>query len=304
MRIKFLIIALVANMSLFGQLVPLQSQYMFNGVALNPAYTGSEDAFSVVSSLRFQWLGLPGAPNTQALTAHAPLKNMNSAAGIQLYSDQIGVTRNTGVYGSYAYRVRFNHSTLSFGAAGGFNFIKTNFSQLEGNDKNDLLTQNDSPLAVLPDFSIGAHYHTKKFFLSFSLPMFLSHDFDGMNFKLTNNIRNYNMILGGGYVFETPSKMQIKPSFLLKYKPDSKAQMDLNLMASFNRTIEAGVSYRTQEALVLLTKLKATDQFSVMYSFGLPLNPLYRNNYGSHELSLKYNFLYKTKTESPRFLGF
>lgn len=287
-----------------SQHAPLQSQYMFNGVALNPAYTGSEDVFSIVGSFRAQWVGFPGAPMTQSITGHAPLKGMNAAVGLQVYGDQIGITNNTGVFGSYAYRLRMSNSTLVFGAAGGVNFIKSNFSQLEGNDAQDQLVMNDSPLGVLPDFSFGLHYYTKKYFVSFSLPQFLSHEYDGMKFRLRNNMRNYNLILGGGYLFQTRSGIKIKPSVLGKFKADSPLQFDFNLMAEFNKSIEAGLSYRTKEAIVGLVKINATDQLSFMYSFGLPLGPLFKYSFGSHEISVKYNFLYKSKITSPRFLGF
>ena len=288
----------------FSQLVPIQSQYMFNGIALNPAFTGSEDAFSIVGSMRAQWLGFPGAPTTQSLSAHAPLKGMKSAIGLQVYADQIGVSKNTGIFGSYAYRLQVSKkSSLSFGVAGGVNLIKTNYSQLQGNDPDDIAALNDTPLGILPDISLGMHYYTDKFFVNLSLPMFLSHRFDEMKFKIENNVRNYNVMLGTGYLFSFKNGIELKPSFLGKYKADSKMQLDFNLMSKFNEHFEMGLSYRTAEALIALFKINVNQQFSIMYSAGAPLNPILKQSFGSHELSLKYTFLYKTKITSPRFLG-
>jgi len=298
------ILILFSSFNSSAQHVPLQSHYMFNGVALNPAYTGSEDAFSIVGSFRAQWVGFPGAPLTQSLTAHTPLKNLNSAVGLQLHADQIGVTRKTGIFGSYAYRVQMNNSTLVFGAAGGLNFIRSFYSTLEGNDAGDQITMNDSPLGVLPNLSVGMHYYGEKYFLSFSLPSFLSHEFDNNKFRISNNFRNYNMMFGGGYQFTTKNGQKFKPSVLLKYKLDSPLQADINLMASLNRTLELGLSYRTSEAIIVLSKLNINNQFAIMYSFGLPMSELIQHTYGSHELSLKYTFLYKSDITSPRFLGF
>lgn len=304
MRIA-IVISLVVVCSLSrAQHVPLQSQYMFNGIALNPAYTGSEDALSIVGTFRAQWVGFPGAPLTQAVTAHAPIKRTNSSIGIQIYADQIGVSRNTGIFGSYSYRLGFHKTALIFGASGGVNFIKTRFSELTGNDAADPLVMNDSPLGVLPDFSFGMHYYGEKFFLSFSAPMFLSHEYDGLKFKLENNFRNYNLMLGGGYVFKLKNEMELKPSVLAKYKADSNPQVDINLMVTFNKTIDIGVSYRTQEAIIGLIKINANDQLSFMYSFGLPLSPILKYTYGSHELSVKYNFIFRSPLTSPRFLGY
>jgi len=163
---------------------------------------------------------------------------------------------------------------------------------------------NDSPLGVLPDFSFGMHYYAKKYFVSFSMPMILSHEFDGNKYRIKNNVRNYNIMLGGGYLFETKNGLKFKPSVLGKYKPDSPLQFDFNLMSTISESIDIGLSYRTSEAIVALFKLSANKQLSFMYSVGVPLSPILKNTFGSHELSVKYNFLYKTQISSPRFLGF
>jgi len=300
---KLLIILIVLSGPAYGQHLTLQSQYLFNSVALNPATTGSDDAFSLVGSFRAQWIGLPGAPLTQSITAHAPLKKMKSAFGAQIFADQIGVTRNTGIFGSYAYRLRFENSSLAFGLAGGINMIKSHFSKLEVNDQDDEEIITDSPLAILPDVSFGMHYSGKKYFVSFSIPMFLSHEFEGSKFRLKHDFKNYNFMLGGGYHFHLKSGAKFKPSVLLKYRYDARPQADFNMMYSFNEAIDLGLSYRTEEALIALLEVRPTKQFAFMYSFGFPLNPLWKYTYGSHEFSLKYQFKYKTSITSPRYLG-
>lgn len=304
MRKLVFICCLFWGAMLNAQHVPLQSQYMFNTIALNPAFTGSENSFSVVSSFRAQWIGFPGAPMTESITAHAPLKDMKSSVGVQVFADQIGVTSNTGIFGSYSYRAKFENSTMVFGASAGINFIKSYFSKLKGNDEFDATIMNDTPLGVLPDFSFGMHYFGKRWFVSMSAPMFLTHQYEDGKFKLRNNMRNYNIMLGGGYLFNLKNDMKLRPSVLLKYKADSRLQLDMNLMMVVNNYFETGISFRTQEALVALFKISPNDQLSFMYSFGLPISPIIRHSYGSHEISLKYNFMYKTPITSPRFLGF
>ncbi|MCG8573582.1 MAG: type IX secretion system membrane protein PorP/SprF [Flavobacteriales bacterium] len=287
----------------YAQYVPMQSQYLFNGVALNPAATGSEDAFSLVGSFRAQWLGFDGAPTTQSITAHAPMKKQNSALGVQFFADQIGVSRNTGIFGSYAYRLRFKRSQLAFGISGGIFMFKSYYSQLNVNDLDDGEIAVDSPLGVLPDASFGIHFHGEKYFLSLSAPYFLSHDFDGSKFRITNDFKNYNLMFGGGYEFHMAGGNKFKPSVLLKYRYNNPLQTDFNLVLTANKVVDIGLSYRTDEALIALLEIRPTKQFSFMYSLGFPLSPLWRYTYGSHEFSLKYNFLYKSKMSGPRFLG-
>jgi type IX secretion system PorP/SprF family membrane protein len=64
------------------------SQYMFNGLFLNPAYAGSRDALSVVADYRNQWTGWKGAPATTALTVHSPLRNDAIGLGLNVVNDK------------------------------------------------------------------------------------------------------------------------------------------------------------------------------------------------------------------------
>src|SRR5690349_24824138 len=88
-----------------GQQVATYSQYMFNGLAINPAYAGSHDALSATALARFQNVGLKGAPKTQTFSLHSPLLNKRVALGLLAIHDEIGVISQTGLQASYAYRI-------------------------------------------------------------------------------------------------------------------------------------------------------------------------------------------------------
>ena len=51
--------------TLVAQHTPLTSQYLFNGLVINPAYAGSRDALTGNLTHRQQWVGFEGAPITQ-----------------------------------------------------------------------------------------------------------------------------------------------------------------------------------------------------------------------------------------------
>jgi energy-converting hydrogenase Eha subunit B len=66
MRIYLIvIIVLLSGFTASAQQAATYSQYMFNTLAINPAYAGSQEALSVTALGRFQNVGLSGAPNTQ-----------------------------------------------------------------------------------------------------------------------------------------------------------------------------------------------------------------------------------------------
>jgi type IX secretion system PorP/SprF family membrane protein len=110
---------------------------------------------------------------------------------------------------------------------------------------------------------------------------------------------------GGGYLIKFKnSKIELKPSFLLRYHYQNPLQLDINLMANVHKNFSFGFSYRFKESIIALFKVKITDQLSFMYSFGMPLTTINKVSYGSHEISLKYNFLFKkSNVANPRFLG-
>lgn len=301
MRLIFIISLLLCNV-VRAQHVPLISQYMFNDMALNPANTGNQDAFSMFGNFRAQWVGIPGAPLTQTFSVHSPMRSESSALGLQFFADQIGVDKTTGIFANYAYRIHMKEARLSFGLSAGINLVKSNNSQLLVNDAGDDLLA-DTPLGVMPDFSFGMSYNTKKYFFSFSLPMFLGHKFDGNKIRIDHDFRNYNFMLGAGALLKVSRKVNLKPSFLVKYKIGLRPQADINVMAELHPAIEVGVSYRTEEAIIGLLKFKPTQQLGIMYSFGMPITAINYRQFGSHELGVQFNFKYKTNITNPRYLG-
>ena len=65
---------IVSAMQTFAQQDPQYSQYMFNQMAINPAYAGSKEAISASAFIRSQWTGIDGAPKTETFSIHGPLK--------------------------------------------------------------------------------------------------------------------------------------------------------------------------------------------------------------------------------------
>lgn len=302
MRILTVIALLISN-AVFGQYASLQSQYMFNPIAMNPAATGSEEVMSIVGTFRAQWIGFPGAPTTEAITAHAPLKVMNSSVGVQIFADQIGINNNTTLNGLYSYRFKLKNASLRLGLAGGLSFVQANYSALSVFDEDDAQISSNAPVGVIPNFGIGAYFTAEKYFVSFSVPTLLGYQFENNRYRSFSDVQNYNFLLGGGYEFDLKNDMVLKPSVLLKMRANNRPQIDVNAKLKLNSLFDIGISYRTEEALIGMFEVKATNQFHVMYSFGVPISAIVKNTFGSHELSLKYNFVYKSNSQGPRFSG-
>jgi type IX secretion system PorP/SprF family membrane protein len=102
-----------ANSQLLAQQRAMFTQYMFNGLVINPAYSAMDEALNVTALARQQWVGFKGAPNTQTLSMHTPIRQSNTSLGFIFLRDQIGeVIAENGVLGTVANRVELGNETF------------------------------------------------------------------------------------------------------------------------------------------------------------------------------------------------
>lgn len=285
------------------RLFPVYSQYMLNGLALNPAYAGSRDAFNITLSHRTQWVGMDGAPVSYTLSAHAPMKKDKVALGIFLFNETIDIRNNLGIYGSYAYRVTLGKGRLSFGLKGGVDIQKADWNKIQtgppGSAADPVFSNNMDQFSV-PNFGFGVYYYTNKFYVGASIPAFLSDSLANGKVQLFHDFSNYNYLVTGGFV-TGGNFFKIKPSLLVKYSPKNPFQADFNLSMIFADFLWIGGSYRMEDAVVGLIKFEITDQIRVGYTYDYSLGQLNKFNNGSHEIVLIYDFNYRVKGANPRY---
>ena len=80
---------------------------------------------------RNQWQGIEGAPKTQTLTLHSPLKNDRVGVGFNVVNDAIGPIDETRANLSYSYRIPLGgHNKLAIGIQGGVSYRRADFTEL------------------------------------------------------------------------------------------------------------------------------------------------------------------------------
>src|SRR5688572_2690665 len=104
MRVHILLLIVIGSghVNVFAQQGPQFTQFMFNNLAINPAYAGADEHPSITLVGRDQWSRIENAPSTQSLSAHA-LFAKRVGLGLILVRDQIGIHKNTNALASYAY---------------------------------------------------------------------------------------------------------------------------------------------------------------------------------------------------------
>jgi type IX secretion system PorP/SprF family membrane protein len=285
-----------------AQQVASYTQYMFNGLAINPAYAGSHEALSATFLSRFQNVGLRGAPNTQTLALHSPVLNKRVALGLLVIHDQISVIDQTGIHFSYAYRLPVfgGKGTLSMGLQGGVGFYRANYTQLDLYNNPDPAYSSDIREAR-PNFGAGLFYYTKLAYVGLSMPNLVDNVLDrGAQFQTV--YQNKPIILNGGYVFTVNRMLKIKPNALLKFLDSRPVEFDLNCNVLLDEVLWVGLSYKSSNSIALLTQIQVTDQFQFGYSYQVATGPINAVAVGSHELMANYRFIYHKKgLVSPRY---
>ena len=298
--VKSLILLLVP-VSLAAQLTPVTDQYILNPLTINPSYAGNRGGLSVAAFYRQQWVGISGAPRTMSLEVDAPVLSDKLGLGLVVVNDQIGVTKQTEVMTSYAYRMNVGGGLLALGLGAGLVATNTAWSDLIVLDPGDEYYLIDSRVFVVPDFSFGVYYSVKSYFVGFSIPRLLGYefDFDRNKYSLKVDPGQYNFVLNTGYMFALGPKASFMPSALVSYSPGDKFLYDASAHFILYDKFWIGATYRSTSSVTALAQFAINNQFKVAYSYDFNFGTLGNYNSGSHEVMLRYEFRYKVDVINP-----
>jgi type IX secretion system PorP/SprF family membrane protein len=302
----------------FAQQDAMFTQYMFNTLAMNPAYAGDNEVVTATALFRKQWINIEGAPTTGTFSIDAPLRQDRMGLGLNIISDRIGITNTFGAYASYAYRIKTSEEgRLCFG-------LQAGFSQYTARLADVAYTQNQSAYndpafsnninAMMPNVGGGVWYNNNKFYVGLSAPHLINNALQDKYTFLTDldgarQFRHY--FLTSGYVFDINQDIKLKPSFLFKVVEGAPFSFDLNANVWFYDKFGVGLSYRsnniisalrTGDSADILLEYQASNQLRFGYAFDYTLTDLRKYNSGSHEIMARYQFsTNKSKILTPRY---
>lgn len=293
LTILFICMVCFINKS-YSQQSAIYSQYLFNGLAINPAYAGHDESLSLTFLARMQSVGLEGTPNTQTFSAHTPVKRDKIGLGLQLFHETIGVSNQSGVYMSYSYRLKYRSYTISFGLQAGANFYRAQYTSLMVNDPGDPVFESDYK-STTPNFGSGIFLNNDNFFAGLSLPqMFASND--------PEIIQEKPFFIYGGYLIDLTTFLKLKPSTLVKIVNGKPVEWDISTSILINDILWAGVLYRPANAFSFIFEMQVTEQLQIGYAYDITLNELHSVDNGSHEIMINYRFRFSQHgVISPRY---
>jgi type IX secretion system PorP/SprF family membrane protein len=150
------------------------------------------------------------------------------------------------------------------------------------------------------------YYYTDRFYAGISTPKLIENKVivnKGTNtVEMGKEQRHFYAIAGS--VFDINNAIKLRPTSFLKVTPAAPIEADLTALFIFHDRVECGPMFRTGDAFGLLLGYNITPQMRFGYSFDWSFtNKTGRYNQGSHEVMLRYDFIYKDKSKvySPRY---
>lgn len=283
------------------------TQYLFNGIHINPAYAGYKDDLYVQSFYRSQWAGIKGAPKSFSIAADGAFNDGNIGLGLIVNNDQLGAQSYLTAYANYAYRIKLNDedSQLAFGIAAGIMQLGLDGNKLEGYKPGDGLIPVGSQTNTIPDARFGIYYANKNYFAGFSATNMLA---KYMAKKSNENrlapVPQPHFYFTAGALFPVNEDVQFKPVILFKDDTKGPSSLDINAFLLLKETIWLGGFYRSsfdlykkdyqqnglskQNAIGAILEVFATENVRIGYSYDYSLNKLRDYNNGSHEISVGF----------------
>lgn len=283
-----LMVALFADYEANAQQQSLYTQYMLNGLVINPAYSATDDAANVTLLHRQQWVGLEGAPQTTTASFYSPIVKDKLSGAILLTHDKIGVNNGSGVDFSIAPSVRLTRDIkMALGISAGLKYGVSLLTSLDYTS-DPLFAQNEQNLYTM--FGAGVMVYSDKFYAGISFPQLINVALKNKNNGLKGE-RYFNYAyLTAGMLIPINDQIDLKPNALVWYAEENKTQVDLNLNAIIRKQFWVGVSWRSFESISGILQIQISKGLQIGYAYDAGTSVSRRVSGGSHEILLTYRF--------------
>lgn len=307
--IVFLVCLLGYGQKIFAQQDAQFSQYIFNGIYINPAYAGYRQELNAHAFYRNQWVGVPGAPQTMSLAVDGSVNNDRVGLALQVSHDKIGAQSQLSAYGNYAYRIPLGNETgrLALGIGAGIVQLGLDPNKLDFTNPNEPNIGGAAQHMLLFDTRAGVYYATANWFAGFSADN-LTAQYQAKNKTLSHfiPIPKPHYYLTGGALLQMNEDVLLKPSFLLKDDRSGPTSLDLNMFVLLKEVVWIGGGYRTavnlynkpalqpglakSSAVIAMAEVFVLPELRIGYAFDYALNKYRTYNNGTHEISVGYYF--------------
>jgi len=294
-----LVLGLIGMMG-YSQQDSQYTQYMYNTININPAYAGSREVLSIFGLHRSQWVGLDGAPTTNAFSANTPIGDTSFGVGLSFVNDRIGPSNESTISADLSYFIPMSENyKLAFGLKGTANLFNIDVNKLNIYHQNDPEFQNLSN-DFSPNVGAGIYLYSDKFYAGLSVPNFFeTKRYKDNSVSITQEKLHYYFITG--YVFDIADNLKMKPSVLLKAVEGAPLQADGSLNFLIYDKLTLGAAYRWDAAWSAMAGFQISNSIFIGYAYDRETTRLQNYNSGSHEVFLRFELFNNSKMLTPRF---
>lgn len=307
MKYRIVLLCLVLNTIMgYAQQDSQFTQYMYNTVTINPAYTASREALSIFAMHRAQWVGLDGAPSTSMVSLSTPIKGRKLGLGVLLSNDKVGPSENNVIETNFSYTIPTSPNyQFSFGLKASIGFLNVDFSKLDQYNPSDYAFQDDINNSFSPNIGVGAYFYSDNSYYGISIPRILETTYYNKYAdagSVSTNVEKPSIYLIAGKVYDFGNGIKLKPSVLAKYVSGTPLAVDLSGNVLFGEVFTLGLAYRWNAAVSALAGFQVSSKWFIGYSYDMATTEVTNFSYGSHEIFLRFELFKKHEgVTSPRF---
>ena len=315
MRVALLWVFCILSLNgIFGQQQQMYTQFMYNKMALNPAYAGNETYLSGTLMYRDQWNGFPGAPKAHLLSVNLPRLGKRIGLGLNFERQSIGITEKITYELMYAYKFLLGEGTLSMGMnVSGRNYIQDYTDErlfaIQGITMDPAIPQTIQSRNLF-NAGFGVYFNTNKFYFGGTIPRMIRADIDfDTNQLFSTEVRHLLLMTGGTFIIN--NNVRATPQLLFKAAENSPWGLDLNFSLTYKDQYTAGLTYRTGgtrgdlgESIDLIFGVQLSERLMFGFAYDISLSKLRTVSNGSLEAIISYNLIsrkIKTIIVNPRY---
>lgn len=273
-----------------AQQEPLFTQYVNAPICMNPSFTGNRNSLAIDMTIRKQWMGIDGAPESFTLGVHSPINKSRVSLGGYITTDKVGPIKYNQFSFAYAYQVRLSDRMfLSMGTQAGLNHYNIGLTNMKLNDPSDPNFGFNIENAIKPTWGFGATVFTPKYHIAISSPQIILNELSAEENNSTVYQAQRNYYINGGYTYKINKKQSLQGSTLIRLADSSSPIFDFNVLFNYNKTLWFGASYRLKQTIAAMVNYQVTKNIAVCYSYDFNINTKSYFKQGSHEITLSYD---------------
>ncbi len=294
---------LVSVINTRAQNYPVYSQYLLDGLVINPAYTGTREALTASLSFRRKTMDFAGAPMMGTFSLHSPLKNDRIALGLMSHFQTYGVTTKASVFATYAFHIKTRNGRWSLGIKAGADMVNNDYSGVTTVDPDPAFTEAISSY-TLPNIGVGVYYSSDLFFAGLAVPEMFSYreNSSRSGFEFYHDYENYYFMGTAGGLLSFTKGFRFKPSVLVRYSLNNPLLIDINGNFIISDFLWIGASWRLgEEVIVGILEFQVSQQFKIGYAYEYNLGNISTFVGGTHEVAMRYEFGKTISAANPRY---